>query len=269
MHFCTILAEINRTTLANCTDMTDVQIVAGIKKNDDKTWRFIYRSMRKPFFSTVAKTPESSILSSNEIEDIFQDACILLMDAVKNDRFRIMDGSHIFNWLVTTGRFRIMNMVRAAKSKSSAAPGKDCDTPDIINIYEPKQTASEENGPDVTAIQTEQDRFLDRAFAAIPETCRSILKRFYWDKMPMDEIASLVGLKNADTAKATKNRCMNRFKDIACKMLEDEEFAEATIRSAAERSALRDLLREEQELLDEEIAALTLEFPEGNDDPWI
>ena len=246
--------------------MTDAQIVAGIKSNDDKTWRYIYRSMKKSFYSTIAKAQESCILSSDEVEDIFQEVCILLMDAVKKDKFKVMGGSHIFNWLVTTGRFKVMNMARASKSRSKSAPKQDANTPHIISLYRPEQTGNEETGPDMTTIQTEQDLFLDRVFASIPESCRSILKRFYWDKMPMDEIASLIGLKNADSAKATKNKCMNKFKEIANKLFEDEEFAEESIRGAAERSALRDLLREEQEL-DNGMSIAALDVPEGNNDP--
>ena len=249
--------------------MTDAQIVAGIKNNDDKTWRHIYRSMKKSFYSTIAKMPESCILSSDEIEDIFQDVCILLMDAVKKDKFKVVEGSHIFNWLVTTGRFKVMNMARASKSRSKSEAKQGNNSPHIINLYSPKQTADEETGPDMADIQTEQDLFLDRFFASIPESCKSILKHFYWDKMPMDEIASLVGLKNADSAKATKNKCMNKFKDISRKLFEDEEFAEESIRGAAERSALRDLLREEQELDNGmSIAALDEpdDEPDGNND---
>lgn len=249
--------------------MTDAQIVAGIKNNDDKTWRLIYRSMKKSFYSTIAKMPESYILSSDEIEDIFQDVCILLMDAVKKDKFKVVEGSHIFNWLVTTGRFKVMNMARASKSRSKSEARQGNNSPHIINLYSPKQAADEETGPDMADIQTEQDLFLDRVFASIPESCKSILKHFYWDKMPMDEIASLVGLKNADSAKATKNKCMNKFKDISRKLFEDEEFAEESIRGAAERSALRDLLREEQELDNGmSIAALDEpdDEPDGNND---
>lgn len=250
-------------------NMTDAQIVAGIKNNDDKTWRLIYRSMKKSFYSTIAKMPESYILSSDEIEDIFQDVCILLMDAVKKDKFKVVEGSHIFNWLVTTGRFKVMNMARASKSRSKSEARQGNNSPHIINLYSPKQAADEETGPDMADIQTEQDLFLDRVFASIPESCKSILKHFYWDKMPMDEIASLVGLKNADSAKATKNKCMNKFKDISRKLFEDEEFAEESIRGAAERSALRDLLREEQELDNGmSIAALDEpdDEPDGNND---
>ena len=94
----------------------------------------------------------------------------------------------------------------------------------------------------------EARRFLDRVLDSIPPTCKSILKRFYWDKMSMKEIATLTGLKNEDTAKSTKKRCMDKFKDIAKAMLEDDEKADEAVRLTVERAALRDQLDECRQL---------------------
>jgi hypothetical protein len=60
----------------------------------------------------------------------------------------------------------------------------------------------------------------------------------------MKDIATLTGLKNEDTAKSTKKRCMDKFRDIAKALLEDDEKAEEAIRRTVERAALRDQLEE-------------------------
>ena len=96
--------------------------------------------------------------------------------------------------------------------------------------------------------EEEAMRFLDRVLDSIPPTCKSILKRFYWDKMSMKDIATLTGLKNEDTAKSTKKRCMDKFRSIAKAMLEDDEKAEIAIRRTIERAALRDQLDECRQL---------------------
>ena len=67
----------------------------------------------------------------------------------------------------------------------------------------------------------------------------------------MDEIASMLGLRNADTAKTKKNRCMNKFKEIAKMLLENEEFAEEAVRAAVERAALRELLEDERVMMEQ------------------
>ncbi len=42
-----------------------------------------------------------------------------------------------------------------------------------------------------------------------PEPCNSIIKSYYFGGLSMDEIAEEIGYKNATTAKAKKNTCMN------------------------------------------------------------
>lgn len=85
--------------------------------------------------------------------------------------------------------------------------------------------------------------FLDRVLLdSLPLNCKQILKRFYWEGLSMDEIAPTMGLKNANSAKTTKNRCMDKFKKLATDLLADDEKAEEAIRRAVERDALRDLL---------------------------
>ena len=114
----------------------------------------------------------------------------------------------------------------------------------------PKQQLEPEK--DYVPVETEeqkqksQNEFLDRVFDSLPSDCQTLLRRFYWDKKPMDEIASTMGLRNADSAKTKKNRCMNKFKEIAKMLLESDEFAEEAVRATAERAALKELLAQER-----------------------
>ena len=114
-----------------------------------------------------------------------------------------------------------------------------------------KEEGEEQESESAELMEMEEEeamRFLDRVLDSIPPTCKSILKRFYWDKMSMKDIATLTGLKNEDTAKSTKKRCMDKFRSIAKAMLEDDEKAEIAIRRTIERAALRDQLDECRQL---------------------
>ena len=60
---------------------------------------------------------------------------------------------------------------------------------------------------------------------------------------------------------------MNKFKDIASKLLESDEFAEEAVRAAVERAALKELLEDERaycEIPDIAIAALKTEEDKNN-----
>ena len=124
------------------------------------------------------------------------------------------------------------------------------DSPMVIRIWPPEGDDDAEE---------EALRFLDRVLGKMSEECRKIFRRFYWDKMPMKDIAAAMGLKNDDVAKATKSKCMKKFKDIAKAMLADDEKAEDAVTRVVERDALRDLLEEcrKEAAGDWSIAALT------------
>ena len=104
--------------------------------------------------------------------------------------------------------------------------------------------------------QNAQNEFIDKVFDMVPGECQRIFKMFYWDHKPMAEIASVFGLRNANSAKTKKTRCMTMFKNVKDMLINSGEFDEELVRAAAERAALRDLLREEKEY--EKKAALTI-----------
>ena len=81
----------------------------------------------------------------------------------------------------------------------------------------------------------------------------------------MDDIASILGMRNADSAKTKKSKCMNKFKDIAAQLIESEEFAEEAVRAAVERAALRDLIEDEKFYADNNtcMAALNVDNEEN------
>ena len=77
----------------------------------------------------------------------------------------------------------------------------------------------------------------------------------------MDEIACIIGMRNADSVKSKKSKCMNKAKEIAAQLVASEEFAEDAIRNAVERAALIELIKDEMSYADSgySIAALDVD----------
>ena len=75
----------------------------------------------------------------------------------------------------------------------------------------------------------------------------------------MDEIAGILGMRNADSAKTKKSKCMNKFKDIAAQLIENDEFAEDAVRASIERAALKALLEDERFYADNNIGIAALD----------
>lgn len=238
--------------------MTDTQLVQGILRNDDQVWRHIYREFRVPFVATLKKILASPLLLANDWDDIFNDACLLLMEKVKGDAFAVVRNGGLFSFLVSLGKGLARNLIRKKRPLDEQQQKRVED-----NVH-----PSDENF-DVTVEERQQtqNEFLDRVFDSMPSDCRMMLMAFYWEHKPMDEISSMLGLRNADTAKTKKNRCMNKFKEIAKRLVSSDEYAEDVLRACAERAALRELLESERIMAKDASIVVAACSVDAEDDP--
>ena len=215
--------------------MTDHQLLIGIMQNDERAWKHICRNMKQGFASILVRTFPFSNLANEDVEDIFQESCIVLMQKVKSGGIAISRDGALFSYLVQIGKLSACNLVRKRK---------DITTENVVTISDNLHKEYEDISVDEK--QKSQDEFLDRVFDSLPSDCKTLLKHFYWGRKPMDHIASVLGMRNADSAKTKKNKCMNKFKDIAAKLIESDEFAEEAVRAVVERAALKELLENEK-----------------------
>lgn len=222
--------------------MTDAQIVKGIHENDDRIWRYIYRTYRTHFFSTLRGKILAPMFCNEDWEDVFEESILTLMRKVKDDTFSVVRNGGLFCYLVEIGKGHAKNKMRKMRQLNEQEKEKIAD-----NVHR------ENSNPDLTTDdkQRVQDEFLERVIDSLPSDCKIIMKQFYWDNKPMDEIASMVGLANANSAKTRKNKCMNKLREIANKLVDSNEYDEDVLRAAFERVALRELLREERAIMQE------------------
>lgn len=231
--------------------MKDSQIVMGIMQNDERTWKHICRKIKPGFISIIYKLFPSGGKLGLEIEDLFQDTCITLMQKVKEGKFDLTHEGALLSYMVQIGKNIAQNQIRKTFKPSKAEDDAPNINPLLPSVGKriPDLNKERESEPDeisITDKQQAQNEFLDRVFDSIPIECKRIMKLFHWDHKPMDEIAGILGMKNADSAKTKKSRCMQKFKDIAKMLVESEEFAEESVRAAVERAALRELLERER-----------------------
>jgi RNA polymerase sigma factor (sigma-70 family) len=191
------------------------------------------------------------------------------MENIKQGKFEERPGSTLFSYFVEIGKKIMQNALRK-HNKHHPIVQKDGST--HILVFNPKeqQTSFDEIDREVTAEekQAAQDEFIDKVFDSVPTECKNIFKMFYWDHKPMDEIASIYGLRNANSAKTKKTRCMKLFKDVKEALLKSGDYDEELIKAAAERASLRELLEDERaycQLENVAIAALKNEDEEKPD----
>lgn len=238
--------------------MTDSQLIFGIMQNDERAWRYICREMKPGFASILGQTFSIDRISNEDIEDIFQESLIVLMQKVKSGGVTSSHEGALFSYLVQIGKFTACNLIRRKRAQN-------LDDAVTFSLYL-HNSEEEESDMAVDEIQQMQNDFLDKVFSRIPSECSTLLKHFYWNRKPMDEIASILGMRNADSVKSKKSKCMNRIKEIAARLIEDDEFAEEAIRNAIERAALKELIEDERIYANNGYSTAALDTDKENED---
>ena len=237
--------------------MTDSRLLIGIMQNDERTWRFICRNMKSGFVSIIGQAFSFYNLSNEDVEDIFQESCIVLMQKVKSGGVSISREGALFSFLVQICKLTACNLLRKRRPLTAE---------EMVTISLNLHKENEDYEVSVDEKQKSQEEFLDRVFDSIPSDCKTLLKHFYWGHKSMDDIASILGMRNADSAKTKKNKCMNKFKDIAAKLLENDEFAEEAVRAAVERAALKELINNERVYAENGISMAALDEDEDTEE---
>ena len=235
--------------------MTDSQLIFGIMQNDERAWRHICREMKPGFVSILGQTFSVDRISNEDIEDIFQESLIVLMQKVKSGKVACSHEGALFSYLVQVGKLTACNQLR--KKRELNLDDAVTFSLQLHNIEDDEIAAYEK--------QQAQNELLDKIFGRIPSECSTLLKHFYWNHKPMDEIASILGMRNADSVKSKKNKCMNRIKEIAARIIENDEFVEEVVRNAIERAALRELIEDERNHAESghSMAALDIDDKDG------
>ena len=154
--------------------MTDAQIVMSIMQNDSRGWRYICRNMKQGFAAILARSFSFGRTANADIEDIFQDSCIVLMQKVKEGKFAITGEHSVFKFLVKIGINNACNFIRKHRPLTSKE-----EVTVTLNLHDDNQDVE----LSVDEQQKAQDDFLDRVFDSLPDTCKAIFKKFveYYD----------------------------------------------------------------------------------------
>lgn len=234
--------------------MTDQQIVQGILDNDERAWRYIYANMRGALLGNLRKKFSSSGFSADEWNDVFVDTCEALMVNVKRGKYEVRENATLYTYILKIAENTTLAFLRKKKgivfNEDISFVKDEAEDQDLL--------------PDEK--QRTQNEFLDRVLESIPEDCRMLLKKFYWDRIPMERLAPMFGYKNADNVANKKNKCMKKIKDVKERLFEDGDFDEDTVKAAVERAALRELLESERIRMEEgyRLAALDMDDKEDN-----
>lgn len=161
----------------------------------------IYNELRPDFIGVMHSRFTS--ITIEVLEEAFQDAMHQFYIDVKSGRTEPYEKS-IRSYVFTVGRNKAIDQIRRLH------PDRQLDTPvEELDLYRNLSYESNE-------VEDEEKRsIVFRLVHNIGEPCSRVLTYFFYDVLPMREIATAMGYKNSDVAKATKKKCMEKVKAVA------------------------------------------------------
>lgn len=134
--------------------------------------------------------------SEEDVDDIIQDALIVFWQKAIKPEFEL--NSKLSTFIFGIAKFLWMNKLRKS--------GRELVFETLPEGGLPMWTEANSTNPDIKIVRACLDD--------IGETCKTLLGLFYFDGFPMDKIAEMMDLSNADTAKSKKYQCLKKLEAI-------------------------------------------------------
>jgi len=178
-------------------------LVEALKANDQLALKSLYTLNYPKIEAYILKNSGTK----DQAKDIFQDAFITVWKNLKDDKFKAQNDSSIHGYLYTISKNKWLDYLRSKHHKKTIVASK-------TNHFEAADTNCSKNDDDILKEKRLEDVML--AFKNLGEACKSLLRKFYFEKKSMKLIAEELALDSAST-RNKKYRCMQKLKEIALK----------------------------------------------------
>jgi RNA polymerase sigma factor (sigma-70 family) len=195
----------------NFSNLTDQELLVKIKENSDYLG-IVYKRCKANCLGFMRKMTSGKI-SDYELEDVFQDANIILYEKIVKGDFVLT--ATFQTYLNSVCRFQLLNTLEKSKLTTDYQDNSDDDDDENSNSYHSSITDSlgavdHSNEPQFLAIETALEKM-----KAAGGHCYELLTLFWYHKKSMNELTTELGYNNSDTTKNQKARCQKRLEKIA------------------------------------------------------
>ena len=176
-------------------------LIEAIKANDEVALKSIYTRNYPKIEAYILKNSGSK----DHAKDIFQEAFVTVWKNVKNNKFEAQNESSIHGYLYTISKNKWLDYLRSKHHKKTTVASK-------IDNFEAADVNFSENDDDIL-----KEKRLDsimHAFRDLGDSCKALLKKFYFEKKTMISIAKELQLDAAST-RNKKYRCMQKLRTLA------------------------------------------------------
>jgi RNA polymerase sigma factor (sigma-70 family) len=138
-------------------------------------------------------------------KDIYQEAFLVVWQNVKQNKFKPHSESSINGYLYTISKNKWMDVLRSKGYKKTIVESQ-------MSYFEIKD--NEDQGIDDKILKDKQLEDVMQAFKTLGDPCKTLLRKFYFEKKTMKNIADDLQLDAAST-RNKKYRCMQKLRQIA------------------------------------------------------
>ncbi|MGV6830107.1 MAG: RNA polymerase sigma factor [bacterium] len=174
-------------------ELDDIGLQECLRADDRSALAYIYEA-HKDEFVNFSKRYELRIEDSL---DIYQDAIIAMYQNFVTQQLQLQSSS-IKTYLFGIGKHKIYNKLKVDKKYLQVVPKKES--------YE--EVILEESN-----LTYYQDQLV-KLLANMSESCKEILRLYYYRNLTVNEIVTLTNYKDANTVKSHKSRCMKTLKSM-------------------------------------------------------
>lgn len=178
----------------------DVKLLDGLKNGDDSALEELFQKNYRPIASLVTRNHGTE----DDVEDVLQEALVVLWERVHNDSFEYQ--AKLSTFIYATAK-NIWFRKLARQRRELPSEMETLEIPDGDSI--PSEELEENER--VLAVQ--------KAMEEIGNPCKDILLLYYWEERSMEEIAVQLGFANADTVKSKKYQCKKALEKLVKKAL--------------------------------------------------
>lgn len=195
----------------NFSNLTDQELLVKIKDNSDYLG-IVYKRCKVNCLGFMRKMTSGKI-SDYELEDVFQDANIILYEKIVKGDFVLT--ATFQTYLNSVCRFQLLNTLEKSKLTTDYQDNSDDDDNENPNGYHSSITDSldavdHSNESQFLAIETALENM-----KAAGGHCYELLTLFWYHKKSMNELTTEFGYTNSDTTKNQKAKCQKRLEKIA------------------------------------------------------
>lgn len=201
----------------NILELKDHEIISKIKENSDALG-IVFKKCKPGAIQFLRKIN----YQSNEridIEDIFQDAILVLYENIVNKDFILASNTSLQTYLNSVCRNQLLkkigknNVVELNENK-----GNDEDHDEVME-FNPLIVDTLEEFVD---IKEQQFNAMEKALEKIKEAgghCYELLTLFWYHRKSMSKLSEVFGYSNADNTKNQKARCQKRLEKLTFELM--------------------------------------------------